>query len=221
MLDELLLGRTRAALLRELYTNPDRRISFNELVRRLKSGPGAISRELDKLITAGLVSEVREGHQRFVSAGVSSPLFSELKALITKASGARTFIREALTGLEDKIDVALIFGSVARGAERADSDLDLFVIGTAGYSVVTQRLYAIEERLGRRVQVLYFDVSSAADRASLRQPSMHAMLSGPKIFVLGDDDRLKALLSVEAKEHGKKNEPRQSHKGRKSRAARR
>ena len=44
MLDEVLFGKTRAALLRELYTNPDRRLSFNELVRRLTSGPGASSR---------------------------------------------------------------------------------------------------------------------------------------------------------------------------------
>jgi len=98
------------------------------------------------------VNEQREGNQRFVSAGVSSPLFSELKALITKASGVPTFIREALQRLEDKIEVALIFGSVAAGTERADSDLDLFVVGTAGYSVTTQRLYAVEDRLGRRVR---------------------------------------------------------------------
>jgi DNA-binding transcriptional ArsR family regulator len=60
VLDELLVGRTRAALLRELYANPDRRISFNELVRRLRSGPGAISRELAMLTQAGLVVEQRE-----------------------------------------------------------------------------------------------------------------------------------------------------------------
>jgi len=70
MLDELLFGRTRAAVLRELYANPDRRISFNELVRRLRSGPGAVSRELALLTGAGLVIEQREGNQRLLAAGV-------------------------------------------------------------------------------------------------------------------------------------------------------
>src|SRR5262245_9615479 len=88
VLDELLLGKTRAAVLRELYTNPERRISFNELVRRVRSGPGAISRELEMLKDAGLISEAREGNHRFLSAGRSSPVFSELRAFITKASGA-------------------------------------------------------------------------------------------------------------------------------------
>ncbi len=221
MLDNILFGKTRAALLRELYANPDRRVSFNQLVRRLKSGPGAISRELATLTSAGLVAEQREGNQRFLSAGTSSPLFSELKALITKASGAPTFIREALQGLEDQIDIAVIFGSVAKGTERADSDVDLFIIGTAGYSVVTQRMYSIEDRLGRKVQTLYFDPSSPTDRASLQKSSTRAMLAGPKLFVLGDERRLEAFISAEEERHGQKNKPRQPDKGRKARTPRR
>ncbi|MFC4309264.1 MarR family transcriptional regulator [Steroidobacter flavus] len=220
MLDEVLFGKTRAALLRELYTNPDRRLSFNELVRRLKSGPGAVSRELATLTAAGLVVEQREGHQRFLSAATSSPVFTELKNFIAKSSGASTFIRDALRGLEDKIDIALIFGSVAKGTERADSDLDFFVIGTVGYSVITERIYSIEDRLGRRVQTLYFDPDSPTDRASLMKPSMHAMLAGPKVFVLGDEAKLASLISVEEGD-GKKGKPRQSNKRRETRTSRR
>lgn len=78
-------------------------------------------------------------------------------------------VREALAGLEAQIAVAFIFGSVAQGRERAESDLDLFVIGTAGYSLIAERLYPVDERLGRKVQVLYFDPTSADDRASLRK----------------------------------------------------
>lgn len=220
MLDELLFGRTRAALLRELYANPDRRISFNELVRRLKSGPGAISRELAMLTQAGLVVEQREGNQRLLSAGVASPVFSEIKAFIAKASGVPSVVREALRDLEGAIDVAVIFGSVASGTEHADSDLDLFVVGTAGYSQVTQRLYSIQDRLGRRVQTLYFDADAAADRASLRKPATRTLLSGPKLFVLGDERTLEAVMSTEDK-RGQKAKSRKPHKGGKARAARR
>jgi predicted nucleotidyltransferase len=194
MLDAVLLGKTRSAVLREMFLNPDRRVSFNELVRRVKSGDGAVARELKILIDAGLVVEQREGNQRFLAARKDSPVFPELKAFISKTSGAPFIVREALAGLEDQIAIVFVFGSVAQGSERADSDLDLFVIGTEGYSVVTERLYPIEERLGRRVQVLYFDPTSAQDRKSLRKPSMKSILSGPKLFVLGDESKLAALL---------------------------
>jgi predicted nucleotidyltransferase len=194
MLDAILLGKTRSAVLRELFMNPDRRVSFNELVRRVKSGDGAVARELKTLIETGLVVEQREGNQRFLSARTDSPVFQELKTFISKTSGIPYIVREALAGIEDQIAVAFVFGSVARGSERTDSDLDLFVIGSLGYSVVTERLYSIEERLGRRVQVLYFEPTSAQDRKSLRKSSMKAILAGPKLFVLGDEAGLAALL---------------------------
>jgi predicted nucleotidyltransferase len=66
-------------------------------------------------------------------------------------------LREALKDIENAVAVAFIFGSVATGDEREHSDLDLFVVGTAGYSVVTERTRSVEDRLGRRVQVLYFE----------------------------------------------------------------
>ena len=200
MLDAILLGKTRAAILREIFLNADRRISFNELVRRVKSGDGAVSRELRTLIDAGLVLELREGNHRFLSAGKDSPVFPELKSFITKCSGAPFVVREALHGLEDKITVAFIFGSVAKGLERGESDLDLFVIGSVSYSEVTERLYAAEERLGRRAQVLCFDPDSPEDRKSLRKASMKAILSGPKLFVLGGEPQLWALLKSGAAE---------------------
>jgi DNA-binding transcriptional ArsR family regulator len=194
MLDVLLLGKTRAAILRELYLNVDRRISFNELVRRTRSGAGAVSRELKKLGDARLVIEEREGNQRFLVAATGSPVYSELKSLISKSSGAPHLLREALRAIEDQIAVAFVFGSVAQGVERADSDLDLFVVGSAGYSVVTERVRAVEDRLGRPIQVLYFDSGSATDRKSLRKPSMKAVARGAKLFVIGNQARLAKLL---------------------------
>jgi DNA-binding transcriptional ArsR family regulator len=194
MLDVALLGKTRAAILRELYLNVDRRISFNELVRRTQSGAGAVSRELKTLGDAGLLIEEREGNQRFLAAATSSPVYAELKSFISKCSGVPHLLREALRDIEDRIAVAFVFGSVAEGIERAESDLDLFVVGTAGYSVVTERARAIENRLGRPVQVLYFDTSSAADRKSLRKSSVRAIARGPRMFVIGDQTRLAKLI---------------------------
>ena len=194
MLDVVLLGKTRAAILRELYLNVDRRISFNELVRRTQSGAGAVSRELKTLGDVGVVTEEREGNQRFLAAATDSPVYAELKSFISKCSGAPHVLRAALRDIEDQIAVAFVFGSVAEGVERKNSDLDLFVVGSAGYSVVTERARTVENRLGRPVQVLYFDTSSSADRKSLRKASMKAIAQGPKLFVIGDQTRLAELL---------------------------
>ncbi|MBM4219986.1 MAG: MarR family transcriptional regulator [Gammaproteobacteria bacterium] len=194
MLDDRLFGKTRAAILRELYSSPHRRISFNELVRRVQSGDGAVSRELKKLLDAGLIEEERESNLRLLRAAKRSPVYAALKEFITKASGAPWIVREALLDLEHDIEVACVIGSVARGQERPDSDLDLVVIGQAGYSRVSDYLRAAEKRLGRRFQTLYFSTDSPLDRASLRKPSVQSLLSGPKRFVIGNEDGLRRIL---------------------------
>jgi predicted nucleotidyltransferase len=119
-----------------------------------------------------------------------------LQSFISKTSGAPHVLREALKELGGQIAVAFVFGSVAQGTERAASDLDLFVLGSPGYSVVTERVRAVENRLGRPVQVLYFDPASAADRKSLRKTSIKAIARGPKQFVIGDEKRLAAILGT-------------------------
>jgi hypothetical protein len=93
MLDAVLLGKTRSAVLREMFINPDRRLSFNELVRRVKSGDGAVAREVRRLIELGLIVEQREGNQRFLSARRESPVFKELRSFITKVSRAPAVLR--------------------------------------------------------------------------------------------------------------------------------
>jgi predicted nucleotidyltransferase len=211
MIDERLFGKTRAGILREVYLNPDKRVSFNELVRRLRTGDGAVARELKNLIGMGLLTEEREGSHRFLKAAKSSPLFNELKSLVTKASGPAKIIRESLRDLGKDIDVALIFGSVAKGTERAESDLDLFVVGKAGYSAVADCVRSVEKRLGRRVQVLYYDSRTQADRASLRKPSVHALLDGPRRFVVGGERELNELLAKRKQTLGQPKKSRQPH----------
>lgn len=110
MLDEVLLGKTRSAVLREMFINPDRRLPFNELSRRVNTGSGAVAREVKILLDAGLLVEQREGNHRFLAAHQGSPVFRELKAFITKTSGLPAVLREALSDLKDMIDIAFIGG---------------------------------------------------------------------------------------------------------------
>jgi predicted nucleotidyltransferase len=67
--------------------------------------------------------------------------------------------REAITALSQHFGArhVRVFGSVARGQERPDSDVDLLVELDRGYNLFTQRLPLAErlsELLGRRVDLV-------------------------------------------------------------------
>ncbi len=69
-----------------------------------------------------------EGHQKYYQANADGPVFEELHGLIRKTVGLAGPLREALASLCDRIRAAFVYGSVASGQDRADSDIDLMVI---------------------------------------------------------------------------------------------
>lgn len=72
----------------------------------------------------------------YYRANTASPVFSELKSLIVRTAGVVDVLRGALDGLTDRIAVAFVHGSLARGTEGPESDVDLVVVGDVTFSEV-------------------------------------------------------------------------------------
>ena len=62
-----------------------------------------------------------------------TPSFVELKSILAKTSGIRDILHEALASLKDRIKLAFVYGSIARGEEKASSDVDLMVVGEISF----------------------------------------------------------------------------------------
>src|SRR3954453_22963982 len=111
-----------------LFGQPERRFQSAQLIRLAKSGTGAVHRQLQRLEKAGLVTVSREGNQKYYTATTDAPVFPELHGLVVKTVGIVEPIRAALTPIADQVHLAFVFGSVAKGSERAGSDIDLLVV---------------------------------------------------------------------------------------------
>jgi len=102
-------------------------------------------------------------------------------------------VAEALALVTDRIDVAFIFGSVARGAETQGSDVDLLIIGSVDFGSVVDALYSAQQRLAREINPKVF--SRREWQAKVREGNHFVVnvLSKKKIFVMGDEDGLAEL----------------------------
>lgn len=147
----LIFGKTRRAILTLLYGHSDEEFYLRDLVRRTETALGAAQRELGLLTAAGLVQRVRRGNQVYYQANSSNPIFAELKSILTKTAGVRDVIEEALQPLVDRVKVAFVYGSVAKGRETATSDIDLMIIGDVEFSEVVSCLSDVEKKLGREI----------------------------------------------------------------------
>ena len=112
-------------LLAVLFGQPDRSFYGNELLRLTGTGRGALQRELEKLVSADLVTVTPIGNQKHYQANAAAPIFAELRGIVMKTLGLADVLRTALNAVADRIELAFVFGSVARGTDTATSDIDL------------------------------------------------------------------------------------------------
>ncbi len=192
-LSSILFGKARLAVLSLLYGHSDESFYLRQIVRTTGMGLGPIQRELKQLTDVGIVRRSTQGHQVYFQATSDSPVFKELKSLITKTAGVGETLRSALAPLANHINIALIYGSVARGEENHRSDVDLLVVGSIPFSQVTKALREVQETLGREVNPTVYPVKEFRSRIAEDHYFIRDILSSPKIFVIGDEDELKRL----------------------------
>jgi hypothetical protein len=118
-------------LLAVLFCQPDRSCYGNELLRLTGTGRGALQRELEKLVSADLVTITAIGNQKHYQANPTSPIVAELCDIVLKTMGLADVLRTALNAVADRIRIAFVFRSVANGTDTATSDIDLMVVSDA------------------------------------------------------------------------------------------
>ena len=138
---------------------------------------------------AKLVLIERHGNQKHYRANPDSPVFKELCSIVSKTVGIEEKLRSALEPLRARISLALIYGSVAKHADTAISDVDLLVVSD---DLTLEDLYAslssVEQRLGRQVNPTLYTRNELQKRRSEHNPFLSRVLAGPTIVLEGQLD---------------------------------
>jgi predicted nucleotidyltransferase len=191
-LADALFSKTKQAVIGILFSDGDKAVHLRELARLAGVSAPALSKELDVLIAAGLLIEQRDGNRRTVRANAESPIFQELKGIAVKTAGVADVVRSALAGLGG-IEVAFIFGSVARGEARSNSDIDLCVVGTMKNRDVMNAAAVAERTLKRAVNPVVYSPHEFRERLSRGGTFVERISEGQKIFVVGQQGEFDKL----------------------------
>jgi predicted nucleotidyltransferase len=172
-----------------LFGQPERRFQSAELIRLAGSGTGAVHRQLQRLERAGLVTASRHGNQKYYAAHKEAPAFPELHGLIVKTIGIVEPLRAALATIAEAIELAFVFGSVAKGTERAGSDLDLLVVtDKLAYADIYAALPQAEQALGRTINPTAFTRAEWKEKRARPDSFVARITEQPRLFVIGSDD---------------------------------
>lgn len=188
-LADALFNTTRQRVLGLLFGQPNRSFFASELIELTGSGSGAVQRELKRLVSSGLVTMERIGRQKHYRANRASPIFDELSGIVRKTIALADPIREALDTLGSPIALALVYGSVAKGSDTADSDVDLLIVAD---DLALEDLYSalapVEATLDRKISPTLYTRREFRERRNAQQPFLSRVLAGEHQVLIGSVD---------------------------------
>ena len=191
VLSDTLFGRTRGAVLSVLYGHVGESFYLRQLARLTGKSLGPVQREVRQLVDAGLVTRRIEAARTLYSANQDSPVFAEIKSVITKTIGMHDVLNSALEELRRKINLAFVYGSVARSGETARSDVDLMVVGKVDFSTVVSKVAKAQKALNREINPTVYSVKEF--QSKLLGNFLKNVLAEKKLFIIGDENVLRQL----------------------------
>jgi len=188
-----LFGKTRRAVLALLFSHVDERFYFRQIARILEIGLGALQRELANLSDAGIIRKEFVGRQVFYQANSECPIYMDLKNLVMKTIGVGDILKTALVPLEERINVAFLFGSIAKGTERSDSDIDIIVIGNVTFAEIISAFSPAQKTVRREINPLVYPPEEFRLKMAENHHFLKSVLKRSKYFLIGDERELERL----------------------------
>jgi len=191
---DALFTKTQQKVLGLLFGKPDKSFYTNEIMRWVSMGRGTVSRELERLVAAGLLTVSKAGNQNHYQANVNNPVYSELVSIVKKTFGIADAIRENLKSLDENIELAFIYGSISKGTETKSSDIDLMLVGKElSYGLVMEALMPLEESLQRTINPTIYEKKDFLAKLNEGNSFITRVMDQPKIMIKGSEDDIREI----------------------------
>ena len=194
MLKAILGSKTRINILKLFVFNPKKEYYVREIERLIKTSFDLVRRELIHLETIGLLKSRVSGKQKYYTLNTEHMLFPEFKSMILKTAGIGDIIQGAIKNRND-ILVAFIYGSYAKDTENAESDIDLFVVGDISSTDLQESVSEVESQTKREINPTVYSPKEFKEKYKAKNHFVLSVIKEPKIFLKGDEDGLRKLVS--------------------------
>ena len=190
MLTTLLGSKTRQVLLNTFFSNLDKEYYTRQLASMHNMSVGTLHREIKKLISLGILNVREVGNIKLFSLNRQNPVYEELKSIVYKTEGVIKLVQDAVTSVKG-IRVAFIYGSLAKGDERQDSDIDIFLIGDdINEDKLVINISNLEKKLFKEINYTQYTGSEYKKEKKKRNSFILEVIKGKKVFIKGGEDDL-------------------------------
>lgn len=158
-----LSSKLTAKILDYYFLNPSAEKYINELAAILEEDKHNLRKKLKELEAEGILNVRSSGRQIYYALNRKYPLLKAVKELHQAKYGVENYLREGLHKIHG-VKEAYIFGSYASGRLRAESDLDLLVVGKFPEEELTTLTTELQKRIGREVNAVEMSEKEYAEK---------------------------------------------------------
>ena len=192
MLDKLFSSKTRVEILRLFLFNAGNSFYQRQISGLTNQPIRGVQREVEKLHKIGFLEKSVNGNRVYYKVNRNTPIFEDLKNIFFKSVGIAEALKENLQ--DNKIKIAFIYGSYARGEESLLSDIDLMIIGDISSKQLSGLLSKPKTELMREINYAVLSLNEFISKAARKDHFINSISKDKKIFIIGSDDELKGFI---------------------------
>jgi len=192
MLAKLFGSEARVRVLSLFMLNASSEYYLREIAQKTGLAVRSVQRAVENLVEIRILRREARGNAVYFSLNDENPILKDLKAIFLKTIGLGDLLRDMLSQ-QQNIEVAFIYGSVAKGEESAGSDIDLALIGSISPTDLSAVLRELEDNVGREINATVFTAKEWGERATSGDHFVTTLLREPKVMLIGHNVELKQL----------------------------
>lgn len=191
MFDLITKSKIRKNILLLFVYNPEKEYYVNEVARLVKTSSGTAARELEKLVRGGFLRKEKKANRTYFMIDNGSNVAHDIRNIIDKTIGLEYILKRELQGLKG-ILFSFIFGSYAMGGMKADSDIDLYIIGSVDEDELHARAMNAEKYIHREINYHVARLDEFAEK--LKTSFFHKKVVENHILLFGDEPEFRKII---------------------------
>lgn len=182
-----MISRVRVKLLQLFFTQSEEMFYVREITRKVKEEINAVRRELDRMVSVGLLKSEQRGNRLYYLLNTKYVFFQELRQMVVKSTGLGKKLRQLRRKL-GTVDFVMFSGKFVRRKHPVQGEVDILVIGDIVLAELNDLIKEEEQIIGREINYAVFSRDEFEFRKQRRDPFIMDVLYGTRIMVIGDED---------------------------------
>lgn len=186
-LQDFMISRVRVKLMKLFFGNEEEMYYVRQITRRVNEEINAVRRELDKMLTYGLLRSEERGNRLYYQLNKRYRFYQELQQMVVKSTGLGSKIIKLRRKLGD-LEFVMFSGRFVRRLQPRQDEVDVLVIGEVVLPELEALIKEEEKKLEREIRVAVFEREEFDFRKARRDPFIMEVLYAPRVMIIGNED---------------------------------